>query len=73
VKDKTMKKVKDSYKDGMAKGGKVKCATGGKVKLSKSSKMMDGGEMGGEKGYAKGGTVRGMGAAVKGGAYKGCK
>lgn len=47
---------KDKPAPKMAKGGKVKCATGGKVKA-----------------YAKGGPVRGMGAATKGGKFTGCK
>ena len=58
--------MKDTDRDGMAKGGKVKCATGGKVKKPAP--------------YAKGGTVklktggltaRDIGCAKRGGNYKG--
>ena len=45
-------------------GGEKGYAKGGKVKCATGGKV---------KAYAKGGTVRGMGAAVKGGSFKGCK
>jgi hypothetical protein len=45
-------------KAAMKSGGKVKCATGGKVK---------------KPAFKKGGVVRGMGAAKRGGKFSGVK